>query len=58
VCFFIAKKERMTALVPPDIPIPAGQVDENVNENMDKENQEEEEHLPEDTPDCEEQELE
>jgi hypothetical protein len=52
----LLKKESLTASAPPDIPIPARPEDENALaiddavENVELENQEEEEHLPDTTP--------
>ena len=58
------KKGRLTASVPPVIHVAARPADENapaiedVVENKELENQEEEEHLPDTIPDCDEEEVE
>jgi len=60
----LLKKERLTASVPPVIHVAARPADENapaiedVVENKELENQEEEEHLPDTIPDCDEEEVE
>ena len=60
----LLKKERLTVSVPPDIFIPARPADENALaiedavENVELENQEEKEHLPDTTSNCNEEEVE